>query len=400
VKRRDFVLLWTGQAVSQLGSRTYGVAYMLWVLQESTPAVLGLAAMLTLIGFACAQLPAGWLADALDRRRVLVTTDLAAATAAGAFLLMTATDTFSAVAVFAAATVLGVCWAVRLPVELAAVPSVVGAEGTASAVAVMQARAYGAGLAGSLLAGALFAVAPWLPFLLDTASYVVAAVATAAIRTPLSPEDRTAGRLADCLADVRAGLAVFWAQRFVRGSALLSAAGALVVGATGFSVVVLLARSGTPSPVTGIVLATGSACALIGALATPRLLRRCGERVLLIGAPAVTAVGVAALVVGGGPAAVAAAYGAVLLAQPVWDAVVTSRQLVLVDDAVRGRVQSAAGLLMAIPMALAPALAGAATEALGSPATLTGAAVLMAAVTVGAIGLVRPAAPVVTASAR
>ncbi|MGI5130362.1 MFS transporter [Pseudonocardia sp. CA-107938] len=392
MNRRDFTLLWLGQAVSQLGSRTYGVAYMLWVLHVSTPVVLGLAATVTLAGFAAGQLPAGWLADAFDRRRVLVVTDLVAAAAAGSFLVMAALDRFSVAGLLVAATVLGVCWAVRQPTELAAVPAVTGPDRVQPAVAIMQARAYAAGLAGPLLAGVLFAVAPWLPFLLDTASYLVAAVATAAIRTPLSGAVRAAGRLADSVAEVRAGLAVFWRQPFVRASALLSGAGALVVGGVGICVLVRLTADGAPPAVTGLVLGIGSAAGLGGALATPLLLRRCGEGALLVAAPLVTAAAVAALAAGSGPVALTIAYAAVFLLQPAWDAVVTGRQLLLVDDAVRGRVQAAAGLVMAVPMAATPALAGAATQLAGPTATLAAGAVVMAAVAAGAAVLARPRA--------
>src|ERR1700741_1252467 len=80
---RDFPLLWVGQAVSQLGSRTYGVAYMLWVLDVTgSAAVVGLAASCTLAAFAATQLPAGWLIDGFDRRRVMIGTDLVSAAAA------------------------------------------------------------------------------------------------------------------------------------------------------------------------------------------------------------------------------------------------------------------------------------------------------------------------------
>jgi MFS family permease len=71
--RRDFALLWAGQAVSQLGSRIYGVAYMLWVMAVTgSPAQTGLIASVTLATFAIAQLPAGWITDRFDRRLIMV----------------------------------------------------------------------------------------------------------------------------------------------------------------------------------------------------------------------------------------------------------------------------------------------------------------------------------------
>src|SRR5688572_16554589 len=94
---RDFTLLWVGQAVSQLGSRTYGVAYMLWVMAATgSPALTGVIASVTLAAFTIAQLPAGWLADRADRRRVMMASDAASAVAALALFAAAAAGWFSA----------------------------------------------------------------------------------------------------------------------------------------------------------------------------------------------------------------------------------------------------------------------------------------------------------------
>src|SRR5579859_3335686 len=76
LRNRDYMLLWGGQALSELGSQSSTVAYPLLVLaltgSASKAGIVGLAKWLPLAVFA---LPAGALADRLDRKRLMVTTD-------------------------------------------------------------------------------------------------------------------------------------------------------------------------------------------------------------------------------------------------------------------------------------------------------------------------------------
>jgi MFS family permease len=383
--RRDFRLLWVGQAVSQLGSRTYGVAYMLWVLAISeSPTVLGLAASTTLAAFALAQLPAGWLVDRFDRRRVMIFTDLAAAVAALSFAAAAAAGWFALWHLLVSVAVLGVCWAVRPSAEMAAIPNVVPAEELPDAMALVQARAYAAGLAGPLLAGVLFAVAPWAPFLLDGVSYLVALGCTAAVRAPLSTGVVAGSAL---LGDVRDGLRVFWQQRFVRVTAGLSALGAFAIGGVGLTVILMLRDA--PSWSTGAVLGAGSAAGLLGAAVTPRLRDRLPEQKLLLAAPAVAAAALLALPASTGVVLIGLVYATIFLLQPAWDAAVTTRWLTLIDDEYRGRVQSAAGLVMAVPMAATPLVVGALLETAGPPLTCYVLALAMVVVVAGAAVLTR-----------
>src|ERR1700739_3728635 len=77
---RDFTLLWAGQAVSQFGTRIYGVASVLWILAVTgcVPSA-GVIGSVTLGAFALAQVPAGWLADRLNRRTIMVACDASSA---------------------------------------------------------------------------------------------------------------------------------------------------------------------------------------------------------------------------------------------------------------------------------------------------------------------------------
>jgi predicted MFS family arabinose efflux permease len=401
--RRDFTLLWVGQAASQLGSRTYGVAYMLWALAETgSAAVLGLTGTATLAAFAAAQLPGGWLVDRFDRRRVMVAADAVAAVAALSLAAVAASGGFALAHLLVAAVLLGACWAVRPAAEFAALPRLVGADEVPDAFALVQARAYATGLAGPLLAGLLFGWAPWLPFLLDGLSYVVAGTCAALVRTPLGPVGPGGPGAAPAgspLADVRAGLREFWRHRFVRATAALGALAALGTGGVGLVVIVLLGEGAAESSTTGLVLALGGAAGLGGALLTPAVRHRVRVGPLLVAAPLVSAVAVALLPLPSGPVALGLVYAAVFLLQPAWEAVVESRWVTLVPDEFRGRVQSAAGLLVAVPMAATPALVGALLELTGPAVTTAVLAGVLGTVAVGAAVVARVVPEPVVAAA-
>ncbi|HSR22070.1 MAG TPA: MFS transporter, partial [Candidatus Eisenbacteria bacterium] len=66
---RDFQLLWSGQAVSVLGSRISAIAYPLLVLGVSgSPAAAGVVGFVGGLPYILFQLPAGAVADRVDRR--------------------------------------------------------------------------------------------------------------------------------------------------------------------------------------------------------------------------------------------------------------------------------------------------------------------------------------------
>ncbi|HLM50935.1 MAG TPA: MFS transporter [Solirubrobacteraceae bacterium] len=389
---RRFTLLWAGQAISQLGSRTYGVAYMLWVLAETgSLAATGVVASVTLGVFTAAQLAAGWLADRCDRRWVMLGCDAASAAAALSLCVAAAQDAFSLVHLLVAAVVLGAGWAIRGTAELASLPDVVAHTELGRAAALNGARGYAAGLLGPPLAGVLFAVAPALPFLVDAVSYLAALLCTAAIRGPLRAQ--VMPERESWTAELRAGLRLFWDGRFIRASAALDATVELAVSALGLVVIVLLADlDGGPSAV-GLVLGLGSAGGLIGAaLVAARRRRALPARGVLILAPALGALCVAGVAVAGSVVAVAIGYGAFFVLRPAWSSVLETQWLTLIDEEHRGRVLGSINLVTAAPLVAAPVLTGVLLELLGTRGTALLLAALLAAVAAAATTL-RPLRP-------
>ncbi len=90
-RNRDFVLLWSGQAVSTLGTRFSGLALPLLVLAVTySPAQAGLIGALSFLPYLVFGLPAGALVDRWDRKRTMALCDLARCIAFGSVPLAVA----------------------------------------------------------------------------------------------------------------------------------------------------------------------------------------------------------------------------------------------------------------------------------------------------------------------
>jgi MFS family permease len=100
-KRRDYRLLYVGQTLSFVGSMLSYVAvpYQVFELTRSSLWV-GLLGSVQLVPLSIAGLFGGALADAVDRRRMLVVCELALAVAAGAMVVNAALPRPSVIALF------------------------------------------------------------------------------------------------------------------------------------------------------------------------------------------------------------------------------------------------------------------------------------------------------------
>src|ERR1700674_5365235 len=83
-RNRDYMLLWSGQIVSSVGTRVSQLAFPLLVLAIThSPAQAGLIAALRGLPYALFILPAGALIDRWDRKRVMILSDTGRALALG-----------------------------------------------------------------------------------------------------------------------------------------------------------------------------------------------------------------------------------------------------------------------------------------------------------------------------
>src|SRR5689334_25226794 len=81
-RNRDYLLLWSGQGVSSVGTQVSGVAFPLLILAiTGSPAQAGLAFALRSLPYAIFSLPVGALIDRWNRKRVMILCDIGRALA-------------------------------------------------------------------------------------------------------------------------------------------------------------------------------------------------------------------------------------------------------------------------------------------------------------------------------
>ena len=156
---RDFQLLWVGQAVSVLGSRVSAIAYPLLVLAlTGSPALTGLVGFVGSLPYIVFQLPAGAVADRLDRRRLMIACDVGRAAALASIPAALALGRLTVGLVAAAAFVEGTLFVFFRLGEVAAIRAVVRPDQYTQALSQNEGRVRAATLLGQPIGGFLFAL--------------------------------------------------------------------------------------------------------------------------------------------------------------------------------------------------------------------------------------------------
>jgi MFS family permease len=182
-RNRDFVLLWTGMAVSVLGSRISSTAYPLLVLALThSPAKAGLVGFLATLPYLLFQLPAGGLVDRWNRKQTMILCDVGRFAALGSLAIALWLGHLTLAQIGIVAFGEGTLFVFFNLAETGAIRQVVPAEQLPAALAQNEARNRGAGLAGPPLGGLLFGLGRFVPFLVDALSYVVSLAALLLIR--------------------------------------------------------------------------------------------------------------------------------------------------------------------------------------------------------------------------
>jgi predicted MFS family arabinose efflux permease len=279
-KSRDLRCLFAGQLVAMLGGQltTVAVPYQVYTLTRSSLDV-GLVSLAQLLPLIAGGLVGGSLADAVDRRVVLIASQLLAALCAAGLAVNADAGTalWPLFVLPAAAAGFSVAGESGLSAML---PNLVGRSETATVNAMFQALLQLGQVAGPALAGLLLAVAGVrFVYWLDAASLVVAMLATSL----MGPQRPAGASHPPGLRSIVAGLRHLRGQQVIQGAYLLDI-NATVFGAP-TAVFPALASTvfGGGARTLGLLYAAPGAGALLGAVATGWVhrVRRQGRAVII-----------------------------------------------------------------------------------------------------------------------
>ena len=384
---RNFRLLYFGLLVSTLGSQITRAA-IAWLLYELTgsAAALGLAGLFAALPLLPMSLLGGALADAVERRRLMLAAQGLALLTIAALAALAATGRIAAWHLYVANALITVVGLLDRPARQALIPSLVAPAHLLNAYTLMTVLGQVAGLAGPVLAGlALAAVGPAGAFGIDALTFLAVGLALLLMKVP--PIVGGGRRLSP--GSVGEGLRFVRSQPLIAGLLGLDMA-AMLFGYYPTLLPVFAERLGVGPRGFGLLAAAPAAGALAGAVVMLLVgqLRRPGW--VMLGAVAGYAVGLVGLGLSTSfPPALA--FGALLgFTDAISMTIRHAATQVHTPDELRGRVSSVFQISVQGGNSAGALTAGFAAAALGAgPATVLGGGLVLA--TVALFGwLVRP----------
>jgi len=184
LRHRDFRLFWTGLLLSSVGSQ-FTTVVMAWQIYELTnsPLQIGLIGLARAVPQIAMLLFGGLLADAIDRRRLMMITQASLFFVSGALVLLTVSGQVTALRLYAIAVFLALFGSLDGPSRHAYVANLVPGEDLAQAMAMQSSQRQIATIAGPSIAGLVLAFAgPAACYAVDAISWLIMLAALLLIR--------------------------------------------------------------------------------------------------------------------------------------------------------------------------------------------------------------------------
>ncbi|MBC9731049.1 MFS transporter [Streptomyces sp. TRM68367] len=395
-RNRDFSLLLSGQLVSAIGDQAHFMALPLIVLALTGSATqAGFVLGLGTLSFLAFGLVAGALVDRWDRKATMIWCELGRAVLTAGVAVALWLNKLTMPQLYATVVLAGILTTLFQVANTAALPNVVGQRQLPAALGYSQSAASAVGIFGASLAGALYALGRTVPFAVNAVSFAVSAASLRLMhaRFQLDRQDvRTTSRLTT---EIREGLGWLWRQPVIRFLTLVSAADKVRYGA-GYLLIITLARQVGASPLwIGVIFSGAAVGAMAGALVSDRATRR-----FPLGWIAVVMLWLEALMfplyaLAPNPLLLVAVAAAESLVAPVYAVAMTTHQLAITPDELRGRTTSAVSTLATGALSIGTIAGGALITTLGAKPLvwLCGAWLLILALLTTANRAVRQAPP-------
>src|SRR5262245_24724101 len=370
----DFWKFWAGQTISNLGSSITLFALPLLVFKLTGSALdLGISTATSFLPYLLFGLIIGAWVDRVDRKRLMIATDVARALVIASIPLADTLGVLSVGWLYAAGFLNATLTIGFDAAQFAAIPSLTDQDDLVTANGRIQASYSAASVAGPLLAGLLVALMPLADILLlDAGSFLISALLLGLIRSSFNTGEQRAP--SSIRADVAEGLRYVLGHPVLRNISLMMA---LVnfVATTIFAQLVLFANQqlGADDTQIGLLFSAGSLGVVVLGLAAGALRKRWSFSAVALGALMIEGLLTIAL----------AQTTAFWVALPLWTTIqgvgvlfninTSSLRQAIVPNHMLGRVISIAGVLAWSAIPLGTLLGGWLIERTGDVALVFGA---------------------------
>ncbi|MFL5733188.1 MAG: MFS transporter [Chloroflexia bacterium] len=342
-RNRDFMLLWSGQLISTLGSNASGIVFPLLMLAiTGSPAAAGIAGALTMLPYAIFSLPAGALVDRWDRKRVMIWCDVGRAVLFVSIPVAMALQVLTVWQLYINAFLEGTLFVFFSIAEVSAVPQVVPREQLPNAAAQNQATFAVAGIVGPSIGTLLYqGVGRAAPFIADAVSYAVSVVSLLFIKTDFQQVRVPKEGRSSLRSEIMEGLRWLWAQPVIRFIAFAGAGLNLLFASMALSLILLAKNLGAPEGSIGLLFSIGAIGGIVGSVIAAPLQKKFRVGQILPATLWLVALMYPLFAVAPNFWALGLISAVIFIVGPVINVTTFSYRAALIPDELQGRVNSA-----------------------------------------------------------
>ncbi len=338
-RNSNFMILWSGQTASQVGTGITQTAFplLVWDLTHSA-AQVGLVGALGTLPYLLFSLIAGALVDRWDRKRTMIICDIGRAINLVTLLAALFLGHLTIYQLYLNALVENSFYVFFNLAEVACLPRVVATEQLPAATAQNEATMATMSLISPTIGAVLYSLSGVLPFLADAISYGISVISLSFIRVRFQLERQR--EKMNLYASIQEGLSWLWRQPLIRYIAFLTGGLNFTFSSLIPVLVVLVKQDHGSSLNYGLILSIGGIGGIIGAIIGGQVQKRFSFRFVIINAVWISAVLSTAYFLTTNPILLGLVTAGTFLMGTLYNVVQFSYRLKLIPDELQGRVNS------------------------------------------------------------
>lgn len=269
----DYMLLWSGQVISTLGTEASSVVYPLLILAlTNSPAAAGVAGALSTIPYLLLSLPAGVFIDRWDRKRTMILCDIGRGIAVASIAFAILFNVLTLWHIYLVALLDGSLVVLFNIAEMAAISRVVPKEQLPQATGQNEAAFGFVSIAGPSVGTFLYGLGQSIPFLFDSISYAVSVISLGYIKTPFQNQRVITTR--NLRREMAEGLRWLWNEPIVRFLALMAGGLNFAAASAPLIVIVIAKKLGAVDSQIGLIFSIAGIGGIIGSLVGGQVQKR------------------------------------------------------------------------------------------------------------------------------